>query len=251
MNLPIEFLDERRDVVIPGDAAATIKFCVDHFLNLAKRNILQKGFFSVALSGGSTPKAIYKALAEAPESKDIDWTKVLCFFSDERSSPKDDPENNYHMAMESGLKKLPIPQENIFRMEAEIDIEENALKYEKAITKSIPTHHFDLVMLGMGEDGHTASLFPETHGLKVQGRLVIANYVPQKKTWRMSLTFECINSAKDIAIYVIGQSKAPMVKTVLEGRYQPDLYPIQQVGTPEHKALWILDKGASCQLEYI
>lgn len=248
MNPSVELFDERRDIVIPGDAEAAIQFSVDQFIDLAKKTILQKGSFSVALSGGSTPKAIYKALSEAPESKNIDWTKVFCYFSDERSVPKDDPENNYHMAMESGLKKLPIPKENIFRMEAETDIEAHALEYEKTIIKHIPSHHFDLIMLGMGEDGHTASLFPETHGLKVQGRLVTANYVPQKKTWRMSLTFECINSAKNIAIYVLGSAKASIVKKVLEGPYQPDFYPIQHIGTSEHKALWILDNGASSLL---
>lgn len=242
--MTISLFDERRDIVIPGDAGATVKFSVEHFLDLAKKNIDQKGSFNVALSGGSTPKAIYKALANSSESKSVDWSKVHCFFSDERSVPPDDPESNYHMAMASGLKQLSIPQSNIHRMVAEVDVEANALRYEAILPSSL-----DLVMLGMGDDGHTASLFPETHGLRVLGRQAIANYVPQKKTWRMSFTFEYINAAKSIAIYVMGSSKASMVKTVLEGPYDPNEYPIQEVGTVKHKALWILDTAAAAGLE--
>ena len=103
-------------------------------------------------------------------------------------------------------------------------------------------------MLGMGEDGHTASLFPRTHGLHSQDRWVVANYIPEKHTWRMTLTFECINAAKHISIYVLGKSKSSMVKRVLSNPYEPDELPIQRIGIPEHKALWILDQDASKEL---
>lgn len=245
MNVDIQALDERRDIVIPGDSSETIRYCVDHFFSAAKKSLSQEGLFSVALSGGSTPKAIYAALSKDSRSQEIDWKKVLIFFSDERSVLPNHIESNFHMAMESGLKNLPIPEKNIFRMEAEKDIEEEALEYERLIIKNIPNGQFSLVMLGMGEDGHTASLFPETHGLHTTNRLVIANYVPKLNTWRMSLTYECINQAKVIAIYVLGESKAFMVKEVLLGPYQPDHYPIQKVGTAQHKALWILDNAAA------
>lgn len=241
----MKFFDERRDVAIFNNAEEAIKFSADHFLHLAKKSIEQNGVFKAALSGGSTPKAIYQELSQKKDA--IDWSKILLFFSDERSVSIEDNENNYRMAMEAGLNKLPIPHKNIFRMKAEFDIEQNAIEYEKLIEEHVK--QFDLVMLGMGEDGHTASLFPETHGLKSHGRLAIANYVPQKKTWRMSLSFDCINSSKNIAIYVLGLSKAKMVAAVLEGPYEPDLYPIQQVGTTAHKALWILDKAAASLIE--
>ncbi len=246
----IESFDERRDIVIPGDATATVLFSAHHFLDLAKKNIHQKGSFFAALSGGSTPKAIYQALAKSDELESIDWTKVFLFFSDERAVPPTDSDSNYHMAMTSGIEKLAIPHENIFRMQAEADIESYANQYEQKIIKMIPNNKFDLIMLGMGDDGHTASLFPETHGLKVTDRLVIANYIPSKKIWRMTLTFDCINAAKDIAIYVVGASKAKTVKEVLEGPYLPDQYPVQQVGTLAHKALWILDQDASKFLDF-
>lgn len=245
MNIDIQAFDERRDIVIPGDSQETVRFCVDHFLTVAMKSIAQDGLFSAALSGGSTPKAIYAALAKDPRNQEIDWKKVFIFFSDERSVPPDQIESNFHMAMESGLNQLSIPKDNIFRMKAEKDIEEEALDYEQQIIQNIPNGQFSLVMLGMGEDGHTASLFPETHGLHTLNRLVIANYIPKLNTWRMSLTYECINQAKAIAIYVLGESKASIVKEVLLGPYQPDHYPIQKVGVPEHKALWILDKAAA------
>jgi 6-phosphogluconolactonase len=113
------------------------------------------------------------------------------------------------------------------------------------VEKILPNGVFDLVMLGMGEDGHTASLFPKTHGLHAEDRFVIANFIPQKNVWRMSLTFECINAARNIVIYVLGKSKASMVKQVLSGPYQPDDLPIQRVGTREHKALWVFDNAAA------
>lgn len=241
----IQSFDERRDIIIPGDAQATIAFSVGHFIEIAQKSLSEKGHFSVALSGGSTPKAIYQGLLKDPRIKEIDWQKVLFFFSDERSVPPDDPESNYHMAMEAGLKNLPISVKNIFRMQAASEIETHAKLYEQEILNHIAGKQFDLMMLGMGEDGHTASLFPKTHGLHATGKFAIANFVPSKNTWRMSLTFDCINESRNIAIYVIGKAKAATVKQVLEGPYEPDKYPVQRVGTTAHKALWVLDEEAA------
>lgn len=244
----IKNLDEKSDIIIPGNEEATLLFCVDQFVDIANRCIEDQGYFSVALSGGSTPKAIYQRLSSPPFRDKINWDKVLVFWSDERSVKPTDSKSNYHMAMEAGLKSLPLRKENIFRMHAESEIEKHAADYEQQILKHIPSKRFDLVMLGMGDDGHTASLFPKTHGLHPQSQLVIANYVPQLDTWRMSLTFKCINSAKYINIYVLGSSKASMVHQVLTVDYEPDLYPVQAIGTPEHRALWILDEGAASKL---
>lgn len=237
----IKFYDERRDVAMPGDKAATIHFCVEHFIYLANENIANKNSFSVALSGGSTPAAIFKALAQKENRERVDWSKVLLFWSDERDVPPNDKDSNYHMAMEAGLSDLPIASNHIFRMKAESDIEENALAYEKQITENIPNGVFDLVMLGMGEDGHTASLFPQSHGLHSGNRLVVANYIQDKKCWRMTLTFKCINAANHIVIYAMGKSKAEMLEKALAGPYIPDIIPIQRVGTLRSKALWVLD----------
>jgi 6-phosphogluconolactonase len=149
------------------------------------------------------------------------------------------------MAMNAGFDKLGVLKENIFRMVAEADIEENALRYEEMIREKLPGASFDLVMLGMGDDGHTASLFPHTKGLHVQKKLVTANYIPSLQTWRLSLTFDCINAAKTIAIYVIGKGKQQKLKEVFTQSYDPEELPIQKIGTLEHRALWILDLEAA------
>lgn len=241
----IESFDERRDIIIPGNAEETVHFCTDQFLQIGHQAIQEKGLFTVALSGGQTPHAIFKALSRPPFCDQLDWSKMLCFWSDERSVPPNHPESNYFNAMQAGLKDLPLDPKNIFRMPTEDNIEENAQIYEELIRQKVPSLHFDLMMLGMGEDGHTASLFPRTHGLHTKDRLVIANYIPQKQTWRMTMTYECIHMSNLICIYVMGANKAAMVKHVLLGPYDPDNLPIQRIGTPSHKALWILDTAAS------
>lgn len=241
-------IDERRDLIVPGNTEETIAFCIKHFIILANLAIAAHGSFSVALSGGSTPKRIFEGLSSKEYRSQIDWQKVKLFWGDERAVPPDHPDSNYHMAMEAGLKDLPILKENIFRMQAEENIDENALAYEKFLQESTFHEALDLVMLGMGDDGHTASLFPNTHGLHTQNRTVIANYVPQKDVWRMTLTFKAINDSQAIAIYVLGSSKAKKLKEALSLPSDPDRIPIQKVGTPKHRALWIADAEAASEM---
>lgn len=244
----IHTYDERRNIIIPGDAKETVTFAVEQLVAIANEAIAERGMFTVALSGGSTPKAIFELLAKKPYRDQIAWDKVRIFWSDERSVPPNHPDSNYHMAMQAGLSILPIHNKHIFRMVAEQDIKAGAAQYEELISDMIPAGTFDLVMLGMGEDGHTASLFPKTHALHSNDRYVVANYIPQKNTWRMTLTYQCINLARHIVIYVIGKSKAAMLKFVLTAPYHPDELPIQRIGTAVHKALWIIDKDAANSL---
>lgn len=246
MSSALEILpiDERRDLICPGDRVQTLDFCVQHFVTTAQEAVASRGIFNVALSGGSTPKAIYAALSEPRFRQQLDWNKVHLYWSDERCVPPYHTDSNYHMAMEAGFSKLHLPPENIHRMQAEGDVEAGALAYEKLIQAQIPGAHFDLMTLGLGEDGHTASLFPHTHGLHAENRLVIGNYVPQKETWRMTLTFECINRARSIVLYVLGKEKAPILAQVLSPPYNPDELPAQRVGISTNKALYIVDSGA-------
>lgn len=245
-NRPVvHSFDERRDYIIAGNREETFRFSAEHFIETANIAIQEHGVFSVALSGGSTPKGIFTLLASPEYRSQIDWKKVLLFWSDERAVPPDSPENNYRMAMDAGFDKLEILKDNIFRMVAETDIEINAQRYEQSIKQKLPGASFDLVMLGMGDDGHTASLFPHTKGLHVEKKLVTTNYIPSQQTWRLSLTFDCINAAKAIVIYVIGKGKQQMLKEVFTHSYDPDELPIQKIGTPEHHALWIVDSEAS------
>lgn len=236
--------DARRDYIIPGNAKETIDFAVEHWIHSAERAIQQRGRFVVALSGGSTPKAIYENLEKKAK---LDWSKIWLFWSDERAVPPDHPESNYKMAMQS-FGKLPIPPNQIFRMIAETEIEKHALDYEEKIRHVIGKDLFDLVMLGVGEDGHTASLFPNTPGIAINNRLVIANYISEKKSWRMTLTFPCINQSFHSAIYAIGASKHLIVPQVLEAAIDSK-FPASRVGTSEKKSLWILDTDSSIHLK--
>jgi len=243
----IESWDERRNYFIAGSENETIAFAVEHWIHTAQRSIQQRGRFAVALSGGSTPKAIFESLATT-QSQTLDWSKVWLFWSDERSVPPDHAESNYHMAMQSGFAKLSIPPGQIFRMKAEANLEKNALDYEEKIRHLLGKHGFDLVMLGVGEDGHTASLFPHTQALQIQDRLAVPNFIPEKKAWRMTLTFYCINSSYAIAIYALGKSKQMIVPKVLDAAIE-SAYPASRIGTAEHKALWILDQEAGKLLD--
>ena len=147
------------------------------------------------------------------------------------------------MAIDAAFKNLPIPAEHFFRMQAEDNIEDNALKYEMKIKQTLGARPFDLIMLGMGEDGHTASLFPGTKALEEKSRWIVANHVPQKETWRMTMTYPIINKAKNIVIYVLGKNKKEMVRQVFLENHTPP-FPVSQVGTATNKALWILDSDA-------
>jgi 6-phosphogluconolactonase len=230
------------ELLVPGDYDATLHFCVEHFITTCRDAIQDHGQFFVALSGGSTPKALYETLCQPDYSSEIEWDKVHLFWSDERSVPPTSPDSNYHMAMKAGFEKMLLLPAHIHRMVAETDIEKNALVYEEKILKTLEDQCFDLIMLGMGEDGHTASLFPSTEGLKMKGRCVIANYIPQKDTWRMTLTFDCINDATQTVFYVLGKSKAEMLARVFT---TDSTLPCQLVGTPDHPALWIADEAAA------
>lgn len=232
----IEIWDNRRNVVI---ASNFLDFAVNHWIHSAERAIQQRGLFAVALSGGSTPKAIFSELTKYNK---LDWTKVWVFWSDERAVPENHPESNYKMAMDSGFQLLPIPAGQIFRMRGEGEIEKNAKDYEEKITHFLGKELFDLVMLGVGVDGHTASLFPDTEGLKKEG-LVTANVVPQLQTKRMTLTFRCINQSKCAVIYANGKAKKSVIPQVLNAPIDSQ-FPASRIGTPEHPALWILDKEA-------
>ena len=240
--------DDRRDLLVPGDHDATVHACIRHIIAVYQQSVIDHGYFYFVLSGGSTPKELYEILCSSPYKDQLDWSKVWLFWGDERSVPPTDPNNNYHMAMEAGFKHMAVPEDQIHRMEAEQNIELNAFTYEKKIAALLKGRPFDLILLGMGDDGHTASLFPHTKALKATDRQVVANYVPHLNTWRMTLTYPCINRALNKVIYVLGPAKKHVVAQVFKSKNQFEIYPVQFIGTKEHKALWILDETASSEL---
>lgn len=243
-------IDSRRQLVIPGDSTQTIAYGAEQFIACANAAIAQRGRFVVALSGGTTPNGIYGLLARPENRARVDWSNVWMFWSDERAVPPTDPESNYHAAMAAGLDKLPVPKDQIFRMEAEGDTIAGAQRYNDCLNKHLPDDQpFDLMMLGMGDDGHVASLFPGTKALDVHRCRAVANEVPQKKCWRMSLTFDEINRARQIVCYVMGSGKAQRLAQVLQPgpKAADQLLPADRVGTAEHPCLWVVDRSAAEQ----
>src|ERR1700760_2375725 len=217
----------------PADVAAA---SARLFATKVEEAVARRGIARVAISGGSTPQASFKLLADpaGPYSNTIPWDKLQLFWVDERCVPPDHPESNYGVCKALLLNKVPIPEANVFRMEGELDPEEAASRYESTLRNVLKLEgaespRFDLVVLGMGPDGHTASLFPHTEGLNEFGRLVIANHVPQKDTWRITLTAPVINNGAEVAFGIAGADKADVLAKVLTGPRDPDEYPSQMI----------------------
>lgn len=242
MKEQIHSYNERWDAALPGNKEETLIFAVEHFIEKANEAITERGKFAVALSGGSTPKAIFQKLSTSPYAEKIDWEKVYLFWSDERAVPPTDSASNYKMAMDAGFSSLPIPLSHIFRMKGEIDLDKSANEYEQQIRNICEDGVLDLILLGMGNDGHTASLFPQTEALLETDRLVVKNFIPQLKQSRLTLTYPAINRARSSVIYVLGEEKSDILEKVLNS--PPGSYPIQKVGTSKAKALWIADAQA-------
>ncbi len=220
------------------------------FVQLAAESISSRGRFTVALSGGSTPKILYTRLAGIVE---IPWKGIHLFWGDERCVPPDHRDSNYRMTREALLDRAPIPAANVHRIRGEDPQPESAaLDYEREIrnvfgaSESWP--RFDLVFLGMGDDGHTASLFPGTSALKVTDRLVVSNYVEKFAANRITFTAPLINHASHIAFLISGDSKAIPLKAVLQGARQPDIYPSQLIQPVEGKLTLFVDHPAAKML---
>jgi 6-phosphogluconolactonase len=219
---------------------------------LVAESIVERGRFTIALSGGSTPRPIYARLAAADHVDHIDWRKVHVFFSDERCVPPDDAASNYRMAREALLDHVPLPPENIQRIRGEEDPALAALAYEQDLQRLFRTSTapaFDLICLGMGDDGHTASLFPGTAALSEQERWVVAQYVAAGPAWRVTFTAPLINAARHVAFLVEGAGKSETLKRVLEGPYLPDVLPAQLIQPLCGRAHWLVDAAAAVKIQ--
>lgn len=205
---------------------------------------------SVALSGGSTPRVLYELLSDPrePFRDQIAWDKTHFFFSDERHVPPDHAESNYRMVSEAMFSRVPVPPENIHRIPAENPVAEDAAKaYETDLRKSfgeaIPA--FDLLLLGLGEDGHTASLFPHSPALKETERLVVAPWVEKFNAYRITMTLPVLNNGKSVVFLVTGASKAEVLREVIKTDKNPDLYPAQAISPTNGAVSWFIDKAAA------
>ncbi len=200
------------------------------------------------LSGGGTPKLLYELLATEPYRDRLNWSKVEIYFGDERCVPPDDPQSNYLMAHAAMLSKLPIPEPNIHRMRGELPPEQAAVEYGQLLKAKFHDGGPDLVLLGMGDDGHTASLFPGTAALAETHHRVMANHVPQMDTWRLTMTYPFLNRASAVLVLVEGQKKAARLHEVLEGPRDPKRLPIQGIH-PAGKLTWLVDVAAAGMMD--
>ena len=221
------------------------------FVELANDAVAEHDLFHVALAGGNTPRRMYQLLAGDQFRSEIDWTTVHLFFGDERCVAPDHPESNYKLVSETLISQVNIPALNVHRIEIEADAMSSATRYENELRDfylDVEAPPFDLVLLGLGEDGHTASLFPHTEALAVTGDWVVANWVEKLGSYRITLTPAAINGAGHVTFLVAGSNKAAAVKAVLEGPPQPENLPAQLIKPEAGTLTWLLDSQAAAML---
>jgi len=240
---------------IYADASALCEAAANRVMDLAEDAITDQGEFHIALAGGSTPRMLYSLLALSPYKEAIDWQQFHVYFSDERCVAPDHDDSNFKMASDSLLSHIPIPQANIHRIPAELDDHDVAAQqYAETLTHHIPCVYelpmFDLILLGIGPDGHIASLFPGTPALDENNRLTAAVYVEKFDSWRISLTYPVINNANHIIIFASGEGKADIVQSILGDRPNNNrsdnatLFPVQRI-QPRAEMTWFIDADAA------
>ena len=246
-------------IEISATSDALMQAAAERFVACAEAAMRVAGCFVVALSGGSTPKRLYMLLATAAYARRVDWSRVHVFWGDERCVPPDDPASNCRMAREVLLSRVPVPEGNVHRMRGEDDPGSAAAAYEREVREilvtpdgppaCIPGRRFDLVLLGMGDNGHTASLFPGTPAVRETERWVMAQYVNVVSMWRLTLTPVIIDSAAEITFLVCGGEKAAMLHRVLQGPDVPDALPAQAIAPRHGRLRWLVDAAAAADLE--
>ena len=220
-----------------------VRAAAGFILGVGRQALSERGEFRIALSGGNTPRPVYQEVAQAGETP---WEKVLITFSDERCVPPEDEQSNYRMARESLFEPAAVPAESILRMPGEIEPETAAREYEAkldalAIARGEKIYRHDLILLGMGDDGHTASLFPGTAALAETNRRVVANFVPKFNSCRLTFTFPLINEARHVCFLVNAGKHAELIERVLQGDAQ---YPAARIAPTAGKLTWILGQAA-------
>jgi len=232
------------------NARAAASACGTRILDLLKEAITSQGVARIAISGGSSPRPMFEGFGKVK----FDWQRVELFWVDERCVPPDHPDSNYRMTREAMLDKVPIRPEQVFRIEGELEPDAAAARYESTVRtqfrlEGAETPRFDVLALGMGDDGHTASLFPHTAALHELNRIAVANHVPQQKeSWRVTLTRPVIVEASDIFFLIEGKPKAEPLHRVLQDPYDPETLPSQLIQPKSGKLLFLLDKDAAALL---
>ncbi len=240
------------DIEIYPDTDTLSQEAAQYIVRIATESIATRGRFMIALSGGNTPRKTYGLLGSEPYRSQIDWELVHIFWSDERCVPPDSPDSNYLMAYEELLSKISIPRHQIHRMPADLpDRDVASQEYVDEMQRVFGTDDisdFDLIQLGMGPEGHTASLFPHQASLHETQRLVMPVSVPKPPPDRLTFTPPLLNAARNVLFLVTGSDKADALKAVIEGEYQPDEYPAQIVLPPNGEVEWMVDSEAAKKL---
>ncbi len=244
-----------REIRILDDGAAIARRAAQEFVQAAADAVRAHGSFNAALAGGSTPKALYRLLANDPALRSqVPWDKMHLFFGDERHVPPDHPDSNFRMAAEAMISNSPLKPEQITRIKGEYpDADQAAVEYEKSLRdyfklKTGEYPRFDLVLVGMGNEGHTLSLFPGTKALHADARIAVRNWVGKLCTERITLTAPAACNAGEILFMVTGADKACALKSVLEGPFEPDQLPAQALQPKNGKLLWLVDAAAGSML---
>jgi|CZKF01.1.fsa_nt_gi 6-phosphogluconolactonase len=240
---------------VEPDPAALARRAAQYFVEMAGEAAEAHGHARIAISGGTTPKAAFELLADPhqPWRARMPWQKLDLYWVDERCVPPDHADSNYRMTREALLDHVPLRPEQIHRIEGELDPEVAAARYESELRNSFrleeaESPRFDLVALGLGGDGHTASLFPHTEAIHETSRLVVANHVPQKDVGRITLTWPVINHARSVFFLVSGEDKAAILREVLLGPRDPERLPSQLIWPASGILTFILDKAAAALL---
>jgi 6-phosphogluconolactonase len=244
-----------REIRILPDGAVIAKRAAQEFVQSAAAAVRAKGSFNVSLAGGSTPKALYTLLVSDPALRSqLPWDKMHLFFGDERHVPPDHLDSNFRMATEAMISKSPLKPEQVTRIKAEYpDAEQAALEYEKTLREYFKLKdgehpRFDLLLAGMGSEGHTLSLFPGTKALHAAGRIVVSNWIGKLCTERITLTAPAACNADEIIFMVTGADKACALKSVLEGPFEPEQLPAQLLQPKNGKLVWLVDAAAGAML---
>jgi 6-phosphogluconolactonase len=244
-----------REIRILADAASIAKRAAQEFVQAAAAAVRERGSFNVALAGGSTPKALYSLLVnDATLRSQVPWDKIHLFFGDERHVAPDHPDSNFRMATEAMIAKAPLEPEQVTRIKGEYpDAEKAALEYEKTLREYFKLKdgeypRFDLVLAGMGSEGHTLSLFPGTKALHADGRVVVRNWIGKLYTERITLTAPAASNAAQIIFMVTGPDKALALKGVLEGPFEPEQLPAQLLQPRNGRLIWLVDAAAGSML---
>jgi 6-phosphogluconolactonase len=242
-----------REIVVLADLDQASRETAERLVKIARDAIAGRGRFTLALSGGSTPATLFSLLASEAYRDRIEWGKTIVMWSDERCVPPDHPDSNYGMARDLLLSKVSVPAGNVHRIRGEISPAQAALEYEHAVRREIRTPAetgipvFDLILLGMGPDGHTASLFPGTLAIHEQTRLVVSHLVPKLAARRITFTPPLINAAAHVVFLVAGQDKADALRAVLQDDFRPDTLPAQIVRPLSGQLTWLVDRAAAAK----